>query len=205
MKAAYGLLRRLIAHELRLFGSLVRSVARRPHGVAGEGRGFGYARGQAAMMSGFAFVCVVETVGMSVLLRDWPLVHRAVLLLDVYTVFFVIGLHTACVTRPHVLDPNSLRVRSGAHVDLRIPLENIISARHEPRFTHEPADGELNLPMGAQTEVTLELATPVRHFTFLGRERAVRLVRLHADDPIELVRSLTQARTAPSPPPGRPV
>jgi hypothetical protein len=52
--------------------------------------------------------------------------------------------------------------------------------------------------------VTLELAVPVPHFTFLGRERRVRLVRLHADDPDELARALTRARTAPSPSPGLP-
>lgn len=188
---------------MRLIASLGRWVARRPDGV-GEGRGFGYARGQAAMLFGFAFVCVVETVGMSVLLRDWPLTHRVVLVLDVYTVVFLIGLYAACVTRPHVLDSTALRVRNGAHVDLRIPLENVTSVRRELRATHESAEGELNLPVGAQTEVTLELAFPVRHFTFLGREQAVHLVRLHADDPDELVRSLTRARTVPSPLPGRP-
>ncbi|MCX5557227.1 hypothetical protein [Streptomyces sp. NBC_00038] len=203
MRAVYRLLRRLIAHELRLIASLWRWVARRPHGV-GEGRGFGHARGQAAMMFGFAFVCVVETVGMSVLLRDYPAVHQVVLVLDVYTVVFVFGLHAASVTRPHVLDSTALRVRNGAYVDLRIPLEDITSVRREVRFTHEREEGELNLPVGAQTEVTLELATPVRHFTFLGRERAVHLVRLHADDPDELVRSLTRARTVPSPLPGQP-
>ncbi|MFE6482517.1 hypothetical protein ACFVGN_06195 [Streptomyces sp. NPDC057757] len=206
MRVTYGLLRllrRLLAHELRLLASLWRWVARRPHGV-GAGRGFGYARGQAATMFGLAFVCVVETVGMSVLLRDWPLAHRIVLVLDVYTVVFLIGLYAACVTRPHVLDSETLRVRNGAHVDLRIPLSDIASARRELRTTHERADGELNLPVGAQTEVTLQLRTPVSHFTFLGRERTVHRVRLHADDPAELLRSLTRARTVPSPLPDRP-
>ncbi|WP_371549834.1 hypothetical protein OG266_31675 [Streptomyces sp. NBC_00554] len=207
MRAVYGLLRllrRLVAHELRLIASLWRWVARRPpHGV-GEGRGFGHARGQAAMMFGFAFVCVVESVGMSVLLRDYPVTHQVVLVLDVYTVVFVLGLYAAGVTRPHVLDSTALRVRNGAHVDLRIPLEDITAVRREMRFTHERADGELNLPVSAQTEVTLELANPVRHFTFMGREQTVHLVRLHADDPDELVRSLTQARTALSPLPDQP-
>lgn len=34
--------------------------------------------------------------------------------------------------------------------------------RRELRTTHEPAEGELNLAVGAQTDVTLELATPWR-------------------------------------------
>lgn len=199
MRIARGLVR----HELRLFASLLLWVTRRTHGTR-DGRPFGYARGQGAMMWGFAFVCVVETAGMAVLLRGWPLVHAVVLVLDVYTVLMVVGLHAAGVTRPHILDSTHLRVRNGAHVDLRIPLADIAAVRRELRTTHERAEGELNLAVGAQTDVTIELAAPVPHFTLLGRERRVRLVRLHADDPDALARALTRARTVPSPSPGRP-
>jgi hypothetical protein len=195
--------RALLRHELRLFASLLLWVTRRTHGRR-DGRPFGHARGQGAMMWGLAFVCVVETAGMAVLLRGWPVVHAVVLVLDVYTVLMVVGIHAACVTRPHILDSTHLRVRDRAHVDLRIPLADIATVRRELRTTHEPAEGELNLAVGAQTDVTIELAAPVPHFSFLGRERRVRLVRLHADDPDELVRALTRARTAPSPSPGRP-
>jgi hypothetical protein len=195
--------RALVRHELRLFASLLLWVTGRTDGTR-DGRPFGYARGQGAMMWGFAFVCVVETVGMGVLLRGWPVVHAVVLVLDVYTVLQVVGMHAACVTRPHVLGSADLRVRHGGQVDLRIPLADIAAVRRELRATHERAEGELNLAVGAQTDITLELATPVPHFTFLGRERRLRLVRLHADDSAELVRALTQARTAPAPHPGRP-
>lgn len=195
--------RALVRHELRLFASLLLWVTGRTDG-ARDGRPFGYARGQGAMMWGLAFVCVVETIGMGVLLRGWPVVHAVVLVLDVYTVLQVVGMHAACVTRPHVLGGADLRVRHGGQVDLRIPLADIAAVRRELRMTHERAEGELNLAVGAQTDITLELATPVPHFTFLGRERRLRLVRLHADDSAELVRALTQVRTAPSPHPGPP-
>ncbi|GAX49767.1 hypothetical protein [Streptomyces olivochromogenes] len=195
--------RALLRHELRLFASLLLWVTRRTHGT-GDGRPFGYARGLGAMMGGLAFVCVVETVGMAVLLRGWPVVHAVVLVLDVYTVLMVVGMYAACVTRPHILDSTHLRVRDRAHVDLRIPLADIAVVRRELRTTHEAAEGELNLAVGAQTDVTIELAAPVPHFTFLGRERRIRLVRLHADDPDELARALTRARNVPSPSPGRP-
>jgi hypothetical protein len=195
--------RALVRHELRLFASLLLWVTGRTDGTR-DGRPFGYARGQGAMMWGLAFVCVVETAGMAVLLRGWPAVHAVVLVLDVYTVLMVVGMHAACVTRPHILDSTHVRVRNRAHVDLRIPLADIAVVRRELRTTHERAEGELNLAVGAQTDVTLELATHVPHFTFLGRERHIRLVRLHADDPDELARALTRARTVPSPSPGRP-
>ncbi|GAA2454589.1 hypothetical protein [Streptomyces glaucus] len=185
--------RALVRHELRLLASLALWAARRTHG-AGGGRAFGYARGQGATTAGLAFVCVVETLGMSVLLRDRPAVHAVVLVLDVYTVVFVIALHAASVVRPHVLGPGSLRVRLAAHVDLRVPLERIASVRRELRTTHERADGVLDLAVGSRTSVTLVLAEPVTHVTFFGRRREVRVLRLHADDADGLVRALTRER-----------
>ncbi|MET9930856.1 MULTISPECIES: hypothetical protein [unclassified Streptomyces] len=199
---------RLLGHELRLFASLGRWVARRPHGTAGADGVFPHARDQAALMYGFAFVCVVETIGLSYLLARWPLVHGIVLVLDVYTVLFVLGLHAASATRPHVLAGGVLRLRQAAHVDLRIPLDRIASVRRETLFSHERADGELNLAVGAQTSVTVELTGPVDAPRLFGAPRPVRVVRVHADDPQALYRAvreaLTRARTAPSPAPGPP-
>lgn len=185
----------LARHELRLLVSLVLWLARRTHGTAG-GTPFGYARGQGAIMFGFAFVCVIETVALSVLLLDWPTVHAVVLFLDVYTVVFVVALHAAGVVRPHVLDPDAgtLRIRRAVHVDLRIPLERIASVRRELRMSHERADGELDVEVGSQTTVTLELTGPVTHVTFFGRRRDVRVVRFHADEPEVLVRAVLAVR-----------
>lgn len=187
--------RLLVRHEARLLVSLVLWVARRTHGTR-SGRAFGYARGQGAVMFGFGFVCLVETVAMSVLLRDWPTVHAVFLFLDVYGIVFVVALHASSVVRPHVLDPGdgSLRIRRYVHVDLRVPLERIASVRRELRMTHERADGELDVEVGSQTTVTLELTEPVTHVTFLGRRREVRVVRFHADDADGLVRALGQTR-----------
>ncbi|MER7521272.1 hypothetical protein [Streptomyces sp. NPDC126499] len=195
---------RLVGHELRLMTSLVRWVARRPHGVGGPGAlAFPHARDQAALMYGFAFVCLVETVGMSYLLADLPVAHAVMLVLDVYTVLFVLGLHAASVTRPHVLTGEALRVRQAAHVDVWIPLDRIAAVRRETLFTHEKAEGELNLAVGSQTSLTLELTEPVDAPRLLGAPRPVTTIRLHADDAGALVRelgrALTRVRTAPSP------
>ncbi|MET9353402.1 hypothetical protein ABZY14_10425 [Streptomyces sp. NPDC006617] len=186
----------LVRHELRLLAGLWLWAVRRTHGTVAGGAVFGYARGQGAMMAGFGFVCVVESVMMSVLLRDWPTVHHVVLVLDVYTVVIVVGLHAASVVRPHVLDPaaGTLRIRRAVHVDVRIPLERIASVRRELRATHERADGELDLAVGSQTSVTVQLAEPVTHVSFFGRRREVRVVRCHAEDPGALVRAVEQAR-----------
>ncbi|SED50037.1 hypothetical protein [Streptomyces sp. TLI_105] len=193
---------RLVGHELRLMASLGRWVARRRHGVAGADGVFPHGRDQAALMYGFAFVCLVETVGMSYLLDEWPFVHAVFLVLDVYTVLFVLGLHAASVTRPHTLTGNVLRLRQAAHVDVSVPLDRIAAVRRELCFSHEKAEGELNLAVGSQTSVTIELTGPVDAPRLLGAPRPVRLIRLHADDPKALYEALTRARTAPSPSPG---
>ncbi|MFF8292525.1 hypothetical protein ACF068_25275 [Streptomyces sp. NPDC016309] len=186
---------RLVGHELRLMVSLVRWAARRPDGTGRAGvRAFGHARDQAAYLYGFAFVCVVETVGMAYLLASWPVVHAVFLVLDVYTVLFVLGLHAASVTRPHLLDGAVLRLRQGAHVDLAVPLERIAAVRHELRFSHEEEEGVLNLAVASQTSVTVELAEPVTAVRLLGRQYPVRLVRCHADDPRALVGALGSVR-----------
>ncbi|GAB2929594.1 hypothetical protein [Streptomyces heilongjiangensis] len=205
--------RALVRHELLLLASLFRWMARRPHGV-GEGRAFGYARGQGAMMLGLGFVCVVETVTMSVLLSGHPTAHRVFLVLDLYTVLVVAGLHAASVTRPHLLTDTALRLRRFASVDLLVPLTAVSSVRRELCLTHERKDGELSLESGSRTTVTLELSHDAEYLTFLGRPRAVRLVRFHADDAEVLVREIdrlrraggdvTPVRSGPSPLPARP-
>lgn len=182
----------LVRHELLLLASIVRWVGRRPHGLGDGGRAFGYARGQGAMMFGFGFVCVIETVALSVLLRGFPLLHQVFLVLDLYTILIVVGLHAASVTRPHVLSATGLRLRRFATVDLRVPLASVASVHRELRTTHEKREGELDLVIGAQTSVTLELAEPVTYLTFFGRRRTVRLVRFHADEPDVLVAKLRE-------------
>ncbi|WP_327376718.1 hypothetical protein OG393_23820 [Streptomyces sp. NBC_01216] len=184
---------RLVGHELRLLSSLGLWVARRRTGVGAGDVPFSHARDQAALMYGFAFVCLVETVGMSYLLADWPKIHAAVLVLDVYTVAFVLGLHAASVTRPHILTSDHLRLRQAAHVDLRVPLERIAAVRHETLFTHERAEGELNLAVGSQTSLTFELTDPVDAPRLFGAPRPVRIVRCHADDARALARALGDA------------
>ncbi|MEU7379828.1 hypothetical protein AB0A91_07400 [Streptomyces sp. NPDC042207] len=201
MRAAARAAFRLARHELRLLAGLALWLRRRTHGTE-NGRAFGYARGQGPVMAGLGFVCVIETVAMSVLLRRWPAVHTVALLLDVYGVVLVVALHAASVVRPHVLDADLLRIRQAAHVDLRVPLHRIASVRRETRTTHERAEGELDLPVGSRTSVTLELAAPVEHISLLGRRRRVRLVRFHAEDAGALVRELTRATTAADAGPG---
>ncbi|MER6958467.1 hypothetical protein [Streptomyces sp. NPDC000618] len=192
---------RFLSHERRVLESLIRWVTRRPHGVEGADAVFTHGRDQATTMYGLTFACVVETVALSYLLAGRPVIHTALLAVDVYTVLFVLGLHAASRTRPHVLAGPALRIRQGANIDIHLPLDRIASIRRETRFTHEKKDGELNLPVGSQTSITLQLAEPVDAPTFLGAPRLVTVIRLHADDPKALYDAVTRARTTPEPTP----
>lgn len=183
----------LTAHELRLHQSLVLWFLRRRHGVGTGDQAFGRARDQAAMMYGLVFVCVLETVGVSVLLADQPVAHAVMLILDVYSVLLLLGFQAASCVRPHVLSGDTLRLRHGAHIDVRIPLGSILALRHQPLFSHPERDGELNLPIGSQTSLIAELAEPVNVPGLLGRPRIVKTIRFHADDPRALHRAVTEA------------
>jgi len=182
--------RALALHQARMWADLARWARRRR---TGEGQRLAYTRGQGATTAALVFVCVVETVGMAVLLREYPVAHRVVFALDVYTVVLVLGLYASCVVRPHLLAGDALRVRYGGQVDLRLPHDRIAGVRRETRFSHAEADGELNLAVGGQTSVTLELTEPVVHRGLLGRGREVRVVRFHADDADTVVREIRRA------------
>jgi hypothetical protein len=203
--------RRLLAHEARGLHSLWLWALRRRHAVPEGALALPYTGPQTAMMYGLAFVALVETV-MLALLIPWPVVHRVLLVLDVYGVVTVLALHAACVTRPHVVDADgSLRIRYGALFDLRIPAGAVAGVRVERRYpeggwVRVDADGVLDLVVGGQTTVTVELVSPVGFVRPLGKRGWARTVRFHADDPGAVVAALTRGRRGPSPsqgPPGR--
>ncbi|MCX5201564.1 hypothetical protein OG897_08890 [Streptomyces sp. NBC_00237] len=210
--------RRMLGHELRVLASLGRWVARRRHGVGPGDVAFGHAKAQAALLYGFTFVCVVETVGLHVLLAALPVVQKVFLVVDVYTVVLVLGLHAAAVTRPHVVrEDGGLRVRSGAHVDVTIPAGRIASVRYDLRLNPGQAgDDALELAVASQTSVTVRLNEPVEAVSLLGKRRPVTVVHFHADDARGLVAawrerggadpapSVTRAGTGPSPSRGLP-
>ncbi|MFF9347435.1 hypothetical protein [Streptomyces sp. NPDC014734] len=202
--------RRLVGHEARALHSLVLWVSRRRHAVPEGALAVAYTGPQTAMMYGLVFVAVVETAVLALVI-PWPVVHAAVLVLDVYGVVLVLALHASCVTRPHVVGADgALRLRYGVLFDLRVPAGAVETARVERRFpdggpVRVDAEGVLDLVVGGQTTVTVELAGPVEFVRPLGKRGSARTVRFHADDPGAAVAALRRGR-APgeaSPPPDR--
>ncbi|MFD9370545.1 hypothetical protein ACFWA6_22995 [Streptomyces sp. NPDC060020] len=187
--------RRLLRHELHALAALGRWTVRGRHGVRPGDLAVAYTGPQTAMMYGMLFVSVVETVALALLI-PWPAVHRVVLVLDVYGILIVLALHAACVTRPHVVRPDgSLLIRYGALFGLAVPADAVASVRVERRYPEGrlvtlSQDGVLDLIVGSQTTVTLELNRPLRFTRPLGATGEARTVRFHADDPRALVTAL---------------
>jgi hypothetical protein len=162
-----------------------------------------YAANQAAVIYGFLFVSIVETVALAVLI-PWPVVHFVFLVIDVWGCYFVIALHISCVVRPHVVTADgSLRVRYGVLLDVDVPAQLVARARVERRlvsgsgFAQVRDDGSLDLSVGGQTTVTVELSEPVRFVRPLGREAEARVLRFYADDPSTAVAALSRRTRHP--------
>ncbi|MFG3093638.1 hypothetical protein [Streptomyces sp. NPDC048202] len=191
-------MRRLLTHEVRALYSLGLWALRRrqvPEGALAVA----YTGPQTAMMYGLLFVSLVETV-MLALVIPWPLAHAVLLVVDGYGIVLVLALHAACVVRPHlVVSDGSLRLRYGALFDLAVPAAAIVSARVERRHLGRglvavDPDGVLDLSVGGQTTVRVELAEPVAFTRPLGRKGAARVLRFHADDPRMVVAALDTVR-----------
>ncbi|MGW8985631.1 hypothetical protein ACWGQ9_23585 [Streptomyces parvus] len=199
-------LRRLIVHEFRALHSLGLWSARRRHRIPEGARPFSYTEPQTGIMWAFLFVSVVETVVLALVI-PWPLVHAIVLVVDVYGIVIILALHAAAVTRPHLVEADgSLRLRYGALFDLRVPADAIASARVERRFpdgglVRVDEDGTLDLAVGSQTTVTVELTGPVEFVRPLGRRGSARTLRFHADDPRAAVAALAAPGRAAPPAP----
>ncbi|MBC2907515.1 hypothetical protein [Streptomyces cupreus] len=191
--------RKLTAHEVFLSTSFLRWVTRRgPHGVRDGDLAVPYAPGQTAVMYGFFFVCVVETVALAFLI-PWPVVHAVTLVLDIWGCYFVIALHASCVVRPHVIGPDgSLRLRYGALLDIRVPADRIASVRQDRRFPEGKLgavddNGVSDLAVAGQTTVTVELTEPVRYVRAWGKPAEARTFRFYAEDAGAAVAALRAA------------
>jgi hypothetical protein len=194
------LVRRILGFDLNGMVSLALWVARRKHGVPSGATAISYSRAQTATMLLFLFATVVELVGAELVLRaiDAPVGLRTVILvIDGYSILVVLAVVAACITRPHVVSPDQLRIRYGAFFDLRIPREQIATVRHRRNFNERGMvkvdDDRLAAAVSAQTNLVIELTEPITAIRPLGRRVQVRTIRFFADDPTAAVKALNSA------------
>ncbi|MDH2426278.1 hypothetical protein [Sphaerisporangium sp. TRM90804] len=193
----------MMAHELKSTASIGYLLAGRRHGVRDGAVPIGYARQQTPMLAALLVACVLETWVLHLVL-PWPAVRLVLLVLDAYTVLFVLALIAAGFTRPHVAGPGELRLRWGALIDLRVPMATVTAVRAHWRHDHQgmlELDGTtMSLTVSSQTNVVVELSEPVTVTRPLGRKGTARVLRFYADDPGAAVTAINRARNpAPAP------
>ena len=200
---------RLLGFEAKGLHSLFLWVARRRSGVPDGAVEVSYAREQSFTMWLMLFAMAVETAGLDILLHGLGVPDRIrmpVLVLDVYGLVLGLGVHAACVTRPHVVTRDELRLRYGGFFDLRVPRDRIAAVRTARRRDEEGlvrvADGTVSVAVSSQTSVVVELTEPVTVVRPLGARAEARAIRFFADDPAAAVAAL-RTRPAPSPSPAR--
>jgi hypothetical protein len=206
LRAIYGQLvpdqvRRIVGFDLKGMVSLALWVARRRHGVPYGATAVSYSRAQTSTMMIFLFAMVVELVGAEILLRAFgaPVGLRTVILVvDAYTALIVLAVIAACITRPHVVSADEVRIRYGAFFDLRVPREQIAQVRQVRNFNENGAvtvqDDRLAVAVASQTNLILELTEPITAVRPLGRRAEARMIRLFADDPSAAIHVLQPRR-----------
>ncbi|MET7332165.1 hypothetical protein [Nonomuraea sp. NPDC005650] len=189
--------RMLMKAESRNLASLALWARRRQDGVPPSGTALSYAKNQRPLLLMLLFAVVVQAIGLEWMLAvsDAPAGLRAVVMAaDVYQLLFVLALGAACVTRPHVVTAEELRIRYGAYFDLRVPRDLIasvkVSRNYDARGVIKVADGHLTLGVDAQTNLIINLAGPIAVTRPLGRREHITTIRFYVDDPGSALKSL---------------
>ncbi|GIJ50994.1 hypothetical protein Val02_78800 [Virgisporangium aliadipatigenens] len=182
--------KRVLGFDARGLASMGLWVLRRRHGVPPGATAVSYSGAQTALQVAFLGASVFELVVVEVLLRalDAPAGLRGALLpLGVYGVLIALAVIASCVTRPHVITDDAVRLRYGAFFDAHVPRSLVVGLRAATRRDERGAvrvDGDtLVLAVTAQTNLVLDLAAPVTITRPLGLTHEVRTIRFFADEP----------------------
>jgi hypothetical protein len=198
---------RLIVSEMRLFYCLVRWTLRRTR--LGEGE---FSCHRRSTMDMFVLLIVlvspVEVLVIELLLQAFlPLLwlRLLVLFLEVYAVFWILGFYASRVALPHRLEETGLRLYHGIFAEGFIPYAQMCRVQQLKRKAPEWGDGlqivenESYLAIGGNTNVTLELCSPIALHGFLRPTKPVQTLRLAFDEPKLFVQNLEHRLHTPSP------
>ena len=174
--------------------SLARLVTRRPR-VAPGAVAAPYVGAQRGFLVALLLVSVLEIVLIDLVLRQWPVVRVAALLVGVWGVTFVAGVGAGMVVAPHEVGRDGLRLRSGPRVDLFVPWAPVDSVAVRSHGTDAGATvvatvvvvedagrTVVSLPVQGRTTLEVTLIEPVLLRLARGPV-AADVVRFCADDP----------------------
>lgn len=191
----YALARHAVVFELRLYRSLFRWVTRRPDLGGPDDVAFTYARTVTPVMWLWIFASAAE-VPLVHLLVPWDGLRIALLVAGVWGLVWMVGLLASLYVYPHLLGPETLRVRYGASHSVTLPWDAVASMTHGRRdldssvWTLQPRETEhgtdLQVAVSGQVNVHARLRRPTTVSTAKGDLEIVEL-SFFADDPRTLV------------------
>ena len=200
-------LARLVVAEPRIFYCLARWVLRRTELREGE---FSYHKRSTMDMLVLLVVLVtpVEVLVIELLLQaflPWLWLRLLVLFLEAYALFWILGFYASRVALPHRLEKEGLRLRYGVFTEGLIPYSLIGHAEHTRRKAPEWGDGlqvsrdDAYMAINGNTDVTLELRSPLTMHSFFKPTSPVNTVHLSADEPARLLKKLRERMVALTP------
>jgi hypothetical protein len=183
----------LVRLEIGIWRSLFLWIFRRVPGRGPRSEDFGYAKEVTPILIVFIFLSALEIPVVHVLI-PWAPVKLALLIVGVWGVLWMIGYLAGMRVFRHLIDADGIRIRQGAHVDVRIPWDAVgdVRAQRGSFKAHglAVADGVAFVPVLNQTRVSVVLARPTDGF---GE------VRFYVDDPrgfVEAARGRAGTSTA---------
>lgn len=131
-RAVLSVVRRGVVFELRLYRSLLRWIARRPHIPGPDLEAVGYAQAVTPVMWLWIFASAIE-VPLFHLLIPWETVRIIGIVVSVWGLVWMVGLLASLRVYPHLLSGSALRVRHGASVDITVPWDAIATITAQRR------------------------------------------------------------------------
>jgi hypothetical protein len=176
-----GLIRWFVRLEIGIWRSLFLWLIRRVPGKGPRTEDFSYAKEVTPIIVVFIFLSALETAVVH-LLVPWEPARMALLIVGVWGLLWMLGYLASVRVFRHLLDDDGLRIRYGAHDDLRIPwyaMADVTAQRgHVDARGLRVQDGVAHVPVLKQTRVRVTLERPIDGFSE---------VRFYADDPRALV------------------
>lgn len=191
-----------VAAEVALFWYALLSWGARPRVAPGEAAFTQHRKsGIGGIVGALAFACVIEAVGVHLLVAEWNgTVAWALTGLSAYSVVWLVGLGRSVVLRPTLVGRDALRVRIGALYEAVVPfeaIESVTQLRGAPASRRAP--GYLHAALFAAPRLMIELKEPVEARGLYGnRKRGITRIGLLVDEPAELAALLHERMAAPN-------
>ena len=132
------------------------------------------------------------------LLLPWAWLRWLIIILGIYTFFWICGLYASLVAIPHTLTGTGIRLAYGALAHGDISYEDIMTVEAKRRTSQGeglkviPKEDAAYFTIGGNTDVTIQLRASKPMNGWLGPTATVTTVHLAVDEPERLVQELSK-------------